>query len=368
MVKCIRASRSPPHGRASDTTTGDLCYPARVLSSLLWALPPMEAHNVALWSLGALEHSALLRERVAFQTSQSWQVETLGLTFAHPLGLAGGFDKNAERPRALAALGFSFLELGTVTAEAQEANPAPNLFRLRDDCALINRLGFPNIGAQALAAKLNPRPVPASVPIAVSIGKSRSVAADDLDAVCADYAASFDAVCPVSDFVVVNVSSPNTVGLRSLQSGALARRIFQTLMTHQKAHARRKPVLVKVAPDLSVSDLDAICDAALEEGLEGIVATNTTLSREGLRTRADHVRAMGAGGLSGRPLFARSLSFVRHLRTRLGRAPTIIGVGGIEGRPQMQAYLEAGANLVQAYTGFVYGGPGFVRMCVGEAP
>jgi dihydroorotate dehydrogenase len=336
-----------------------------MLSSALFALPPAEAHAFAVWCLGALEESAWLRERFGFPTEPAWAVNALGLNFAHPLGLAGGFDKNAERPKALAALGFSFLELGTVTADAQEANPAPNLFRLRADHALINRLGFPNHGARVVAARLSPRPV--NIPIAMSIGKSRRVPADDLDAVCEDYATSFDAVLPVSDFVVVNVSSPNTQGLRGLQSSEMARRIFRTLMSRNRAGAvqeRAKPVLVKVAPDLSTSDLDALVDAALEEGLMGIVATNTTLSREGLKTRADHVASMGAGGLSGRPLFARALAMVRHLRERVGDKATLIGVGGIEGREQMLAYLDAGATLVQAYTGFVYGGPGFVRACV----
>jgi dihydroorotate dehydrogenase len=337
------------------------------LSSALFALPPAEAHAFAVWCLGALEQSAWLRERMAFRTEPAWGVDALGLHFAHPLGLAGGFDKNAERPRALAALGFSFLELGTVTADAQEANPAPNLFRLREDHALVNRLGFPNLGARAVAARLLPKPV--NIPIAMSIGKSRRVAADDLEAVCEDYAASFDAVLPVSDFVVVNVSSPNTQGLRGLQSSEVARRIFRTLMQRNTpdASALQKsatPVLVKVAPDLSMADLDALVDAALTEGLSGVVATNTTLSREGLKTRADHVTSMGAGGLSGRPLFARSLAMVRHLRERVGNKATLIGVGGIEGREQMLAYLDAGATLVQAYTGFVYGGPGFVRACV----
>jgi dihydroorotate dehydrogenase len=281
-------------------------------------------------------------------------VRTMGLEFPSPVGLAGGFDKDARRPRALAALGFGHLELGTVTALAQAANPAPNLFRLPADRALVNRLGFPNEGAAAVAARVARVRGALGIPVGVSIGKSRAVAADDLDAVIADYAASFDAVRPVADFVVINVSSPNTAGLRSMQARDQARALLSAL-------ARRADpgtLLVKIAPDLDDGQLDEVLSAAADAGLAGVVATNTTVARRGLLTDSRTVESIGAGGLSGAPLRSRSLEVVKKVRKRLGRGPVVVGVGGVEEPEHALDLLRAGADLVQLYTGFVYGGPG----------
>jgi dihydroorotate dehydrogenase len=277
----------------------------------------------------------------------------MGLDFAHPLGIAGGFDKDARRPRSLAALGFAHLELGTVTARAQEANPSPNLFRLPADRALVNRLGFPNAGAARLAARLTIARPGLGVPVGVSIGKSRAVPVEDMEAVVADYEASLAAVMGVADFLVVNVSSPNTQGLRSMQGGAHAR----TLLSRLAARARGTPLLVKIAPDLSDDGVEALLAVVEEAGLAGVVATNTTVARAGLVTSAARVGAIGAGGLSGPPLRQRALEVVRRVRARLGRAVTVVGVGGIEGPEHAMAFVRAGANLVQMYTGFVYEGP-----------
>jgi dihydroorotate dehydrogenase len=334
-----------------------------LLRPLLFALDPTSAHRAAMTALGPLEHSSALRALARTSLARRRErlvVKTMGLTFPTPIGLAGGFDKNAERALALAALGFGHVELGTVTAIAQEANPAPNLFRLPRDRALINRLGFPNEGAHAvmkrLAARGGARAV--GVPVGVSIGKSRAVAIDpeDLAPAIDDYVASFRAAREEADFVVVNVSSPNTKDLRALQGGALARTLLAALVSENGA-GRRVPLLVKVAPDLADAELDALLHVVKQLGLSGVVATNTTLSRSGLRTDAAEVTEIGAGGLSGPPLKARALEVVRAARARLGRGPTVIGVGGIATVDDVMEFVRAGADLVQLYTAFVYGGP-----------
>jgi dihydroorotate dehydrogenase len=282
------------------------------------------------------------------------QVRVMGLQFPSPLGLAAGFDKNARRARALSALGFGHLELGTVTALPQRANPSPNLFRLPADRALVNRLGFPNDGAERVAARLGGIRSAMTIPVGVSIGKSRAVPADDLAGVISDYSASLERVSGVADFVVVNVSSPNTVGLRGLQAREHALELLGTLQ--QRAPTVR--ILVKIAPDLSDADLDELLAVVEETRASGVVATNTTVSREGLETEGRRVHAIGAGGLSGPPLRARAVQVVERARARLGRQAVIIGVGGIERAEHVVALMRAGAKLFQMYTGFIYEGPG----------
>jgi dihydroorotate dehydrogenase len=337
---------------------------ARALRPLLFLLPPDLAHAAAFVALGPLERSAALRALVraaAAPRDPSLVVRAMGFEFAGPLGLAAGFDKDGRRPRALAALGFGHLEVGTVTAQAQAPNPQPNLFRLAADRSLVNRLGFPNDGAERVAARL--RAVRAAVsaiervPIGVSIGKSRPVNVDDLDAVVADHLVSFAAVREVADFVVVNVSSPNTAGLRSMQRREHARVLLGALAARAAASTTRVPLLVKVAPDLDDAQIEELLAVIEETGLAGVVATNTTVARDGLATDAARIAAIGAGGLSGPPLRARALEVVRRVRARLGRTPVVIGVGGIEEAEHAMAFVRAGANLVQMYTGFVYGGP-----------
>ncbi len=286
----------------------------------------------------------------------------MGLEFPTAVGLAGGFDKNAKRPRALAALGFGFLELGTVTARAQDSNPRPNMFRLPADRALVNRLGFPNEGAARVASRFAPHKSAVGIPVGFSIGKSRSVEiGEDPAPIVADYTESFDAVAPVSDFVVVNVSSPNTKNLRALQGTALA----DTLLGALAKRAKGKPLLVKIAPDLDDADIDALCGVVDQHGLAGVVATNTTIKREGLTTANDVVEAIGAGGLSGPPLRDRAISCVKRVRAALPNA-TIIGVGGIETGEHAAAMIDAGASLVQIYTSFVYRGPFAARKIATE--
>jgi dihydroorotate dehydrogenase len=328
------------------------------LRSLLFLLPPSAAHSLAFAALAPVEEIGALRSLA----SAAWTpprderlvVRVMGLEAPNPLGIAAGFDKNARRPGALAALGFGHLELGTVTARPQEPNPPPNLFRLEADRALVNRLGFPNEGAERVAARLRTARPAARVPVGVSIGKSRVVPVEDLDAVVADHAASLAAVREAADFVVVNVSSPNTVGLRSMQRKEYAR----VLLGELAARAGGTPLLVKLAPDLDDAQLEEVLAVAEEVKLAGVVATNTTVSRSGLATDARVVASIGAGGLSGPPLRARALEVVRRVRARLGPAPVVIGVGGVEGPEDAMALVRAGANLVQMYTGFIYGGPG----------
>ncbi len=279
----------------------------------------------------------------------------MGLEFPSVLGLAGGFDKNARCPRALGALGFGHLELGTVTACPQAANPRPNLFhRLPRDRALVNRLGFPNDGALRVAERLRTIRPEVPIPLGISIGKSRAVPVDQLDAVVLDYVASFDAVREVADFVVVNVSSPNTAGLRTMQARDHARTLLATLRARGGTSAR---LLVKIAPDLDEAQLEDILSVVEEVGIDGVVATNTTTARAGLTTDPKRVEAIGAGGLSGAPLRARSVEVVRRIRARLGRRVVVIGVGGVERAEHVMALVRAGADLVQMYTGFIYEGP-----------
>jgi dihydroorotate dehydrogenase len=333
----------------------------RALRPLLFLLPPDAAHELAFAALGPVEHLAWLRApvRAALAVAPGSPlagrigVRRMGLDFPSIVGLAGGFDKNARRARALGALGFGHLELGTVTARAQEANPSPNLFRLPADRALVNRLGFPNEGAARLAVRLGAARGGVRVPVGVSIGKSRAVPVDDLDAVVADYLAALDAVRAVADFVVVNVSSPNTAGLRTMQTSDHARSLLSAL----RARAAGSRLLVKIAPDLDDAQLEDLLSVVEEVRLDGVIATNTTIARGELATAPERVEAIGAGGLSGPPLRRRALDVVRRVRARLGRDLVVIGVGGIETAEHAMAFVRAGADLVQMYTGFVYEGP-----------
>ena len=326
----------------------------------LFALPPSWAHALAMAALGPAEHlgfaRAALRAAYAYEAPEL-RTRVMGLDFANPIGLAAGFDKDGRRAQALAALGFGHLELGTVTAHAQRENPPPNLFRLPRDRALINRLGFPNEGAEALVRRLRRWDRRAGYPVGVSIGKSRVTPIEPIDAAIADYRASFRLARQVADFVVVNVSSPNTKDLRAMQGAELARALLGALA---EENAKGLPLLVKIAPDLDDAELEALLGVVEACDLDGVVATNTTIRRDGLTTDAATVERIGAGGLSGAPLRLRSREMVRRVRARLGPTRTVIGVGGVATAEDAIAMMRAGADLVQLYTGFVYGGPGAV--------
>jgi len=334
---------------------------ARVLRPLLFLLPPDVAHALGFAALAPIERfgpvRALVRAAVTPARDDRLVVRAMGLEFPNPVGLAAGFDKNARRPRALAALGFGHIEIGTVTAREQAANPKPNLFRLPADRGLVNRLGFPNDGAECVAARLRAARGSVSAPVGVSIGKSRVVPVDDLNAVIADYVASFDAVGDVADFVVVNVSSPNTAGLRAMQAREHARALLGNIAVRAASRSPPMPLLVKIAPDLADSELEELLAVIEETGLAGVEATNTTVMREGLATARGVIDAVGAGGLSGPPLRRRALEVVRRARARLGRKAVVVGVGGVEHAGHAMALVRAGADFVQMYTGFVYQGP-----------
>jgi dihydroorotate dehydrogenase len=288
----------------------------------------------------------------------------MGLSFPNVLGLAAGFDKNAVGIDALAALGFGHVEIGTVTGQAQPGNPTPRLFRLPEDRAVVNRMGFNNDGAEVVATRLAARahglrrldrrgPV-----LGVNIGKTKVVPDDDEPAVLADYATSARLLAPYADYLVVNVSSPNTPGLRNLQAVEKLRPLLEHVRrTADEVTTSRIPLLVKIAPDLSDDDVLAVADLARAIGLDGIIATNTTISRDGLRTSSQQVEAIGAGGLSGAPLADRALEVLRLLRARVGEELTLVGVGGITTAEDARRRLDAGADLLQGYTAFVYEGP-----------
>ena len=285
--------------------------------------------------------------RVFTRPPRSARVRALGMDFESPFGLAAGFDKNALAYRILWGLGFGHIEVGTVTAHPQVGNSRPRLFRLQTDRALINRMGFNNDGAVVLAPRLRRRRGPI---VGVNIGKSRAV---DVDDARGDYLASTRLLAPVADYLVVNVSSPNTPGLRGLQEIDK----LEPLLRDVKAEAGKTPVLVKIAPDLTDRAIDSVADLVLLVGLDGIIATNTTLSREGLSTSAAEVESMGDGGLSGPPLAERSAHIVRRLRDRVGADLCIISVGGVTTAKDVADRLSAGATLVQGYTAFLYEGP-----------
>ncbi len=280
-------------------------------------------------------------------------LRAFGRVLDSPLGLAAGFDKDALGYEALYALGFGFIEVGTLTAEPQPGQPEPRLFRLLPDRALLNRLGFNNGGAEAAASRLA---ATRELAIGVNIGKTKSVPEAHAKS---DYVRSAAWLAPHADYLVVNVSSPNTPGLRHLQAVHVLRPLLVAVREAMDAACagRHVPLLVKIAPDLADEDVDAVADLALALRLDGLIATNTTVSRTGLATDPETLAALGEGGVSGEPLRARSLAVLRRLRVRVGDRLLLISVGGIASGEDVLERLLAGATLVQAYTGFVYGGP-----------
>jgi dihydroorotate dehydrogenase len=324
---------------------------------VLSRMDPERAHHLAFDVIRAIPFLRLDGVLARFTKSpDDLSVEALGLRFPTPFGLAAGFDKDAKGIRGFGALGFGHVEVGTITARAQPGNPRPRLFRLIPDRAVVNRMGFNNGGAAAASLRLarvrsvrHPRPV-----IGVNIGKSRVVEVDDaID----DYVQSARALAPMADYLAVNVSSPNTPGLRGLQE--LDR--LAPLLAAVKAEAGSTPLLVKIAPDLTDDEVLKIAALAVELGLDGIIATNTTISREGLRTDPAVVEAAGAGGLSGAPLVARSLEVLKLIRSAVPAELCVISVGGVDTAYDVDQRLSAGATLVQGYTAFLYRGPFWAR-------
>ncbi|SFS17679.1 dihydroorotate oxidase A [Agrococcus baldri] len=316
-------------------------------------IDPEAAHH-----LGATAITAIGAARPGVRTDPVLRTRALGREFPTPFGVAAGFDKDATMIAGLGALGFGHVEVGTVTALPQPGNDRPRLFRLTDDRALVNRMGFNNGGAAAAAERIAAAREARSRPVVgVNIGKSRVVDAADAAAVEADYLHSARLLAPVADYLAVNVSSPNTPGLRGLQD----ERLLEPLLTAIRGASGSTPVLVKIAPDLDDEQVAGIAALAGRIELAGVIATNTTISREGLTSTADAVAHAGAGGLSGRPVAARSLAVLRILRAELPAALEVISVGGVETADDVRERLQAGAALVQGYTGFIYRGPGWAR-------
>lgn len=327
-----------------------------LFSVVLTRIDPERAHHLAfdvIRMLPTLGFGRLVHRFTRPRTDLS--VDTLGLRFSSPFGLAAGFDKDGKAVIGLGQLGFGHVEVGTLTAIAQPGNPKPRLFRLIPDRAVINRMGFNNGGAGAARERLaQVRRAPGRPVLGINIGKSRVTAVEDATA---DYLVSTGILAPLADYLVVNVSSPNTPGLRGLQElDQLA-----PLLTAVKSAAGSTPLLVKIAPDLADGEVTRISQLVVELGLDGIIATNTTLSRSGLKTDAATVAAAGAGGLSGAPLAARSLAVLRLIRAAVPRELCVISVGGVETAEQVTERLAAGATLVQGYTAFLYQGPLWAR-------
>lgn len=329
----------------------------QMLRPLAFRLDPEQAHNLTLQLLA--QWSALFRgELTASDVARApdLAVNLMGLDFPNPIGLAAGLDKDAVAIPAWQALGFGFIEVGTVTAHPQPGNPRPRLWRLPDDAAIVNRMGFNNAGAAALAQRLErlrSRQL-LQVPLGVNLGKSKITPPEDA---AADYRRSFEHVGALADYVVVNISSPNTPGLRDLQRVDEVARIVAAIQTPNQQLTRPRPLLVKLAPDLADDDAIACARAALEAGCAGLILTNTTIQFDGLVSATDGM----SGGLSGRPLLARSTELLRKVREAVGSKPVLIGVGGIMSPADAAAKLAAGANLIQIYSGLIYRGPGLVR-------
>jgi dihydroorotate dehydrogenase len=338
-----------------------------LLRKLLFQFPPESVHNMAMDSLGTANRFPPARTllRSVFTPSRPELARNAwGLAFRNPVGLGAGFDKNARYLPSLDTLGFGFVEVGTVTPRAQPGNERPRLFRLPADRALINRMGFNNDGMDVVAARLRRwrKQYDSTLIVGGNIGRNKDTPNEDA---WKDYERCFLSLCDTVDYFVVNVSSPNTPGLRALQEKGALRQILGRVQDINQGLAIPKPLLLKIAPDLTDGQLDDIIDLAEQVQLSGLVATNTTISRDGLRTPAAGVAALGAGGLSGAPLGSRTNDVIRYIHQRAASLP-IIGSGGIFTAEDARQKLDAGAALVQVWTGFIYEGPGIVgKICKG---
>ncbi|GAA2830475.1 dihydroorotate oxidase A [Leucobacter komagatae] len=336
------------------TERGPLTPYKLLFSTVLKRMDPEQAHHLAFAVIRALPALGGIVHRFC-RPHASLRVKALGLEFPSPFGLAAGFDKNAAGIAGLGELGYGHVEVGTVTRHAQDGNPKPRMFRLVEDRGLINRMGFNNGGSAAAVPRIERARLRRNRPIiGANIGKSRITEVEDATA---DYVWSAERLAPISDYLAVNVSSPNTPGLRGLQELEL----LEPLLASVKAAAGETPLLVKIAPDMGDEQIDGIVALAVRLGLDGIIATNTTISREGLSTPADRVSDMGAGGLSGAPLKARSLEVLRRIRATAPAEFCVISVGGVTTAGDVLERLEAGATLVQGFTAFIYEGPLWAR-------
>jgi dihydroorotate dehydrogenase len=330
-----------------------------LIKPFFFLFSPEKAHYLAMDLLSLVcktPGGKWLISRLFSYQRPSLEKEVFGIKFPNPVGLAAGFDKDARWIDSLDALGFGFIEIGTLTPKAQEGNPKPRLFRLPEDESLINRMGFNNQGVDAAVARLRQRK--SRVIVGGNIGKNKVTPNEKA---VDDYAINFLKLFDVVDYFVVNVSSPNTPNLRALQEKEPLKGLLSSLQTVNLSKPAPKPILLKIAPDLTNSQLDDVVEIVTETGIAGIIATNTTISRDGLVTDQQKVEQIGAGGLSGKILKSRSTEVIRYLHEKTGGSIPIIGVGGISTAADAKEKLDAGASLVQVYSGFIYEGPAIVK-------
>jgi len=328
-----------------------------LLKSLFFLLSPEVAHEFALKSLSILLRFPLIGSwiRKSFQPINAQPIVVKGITFPNTIGLAAGFDKNAKWLPLLKDLGFGHVEIGTVTPLPQPGKPAPRLFRLPKDNALINRMGFNNDGIDAVVERLKNRP--AGLVVGGNIGKNKITPNEEA---INDYTIAFDAIYDHVDYLVVNISSPNTPGLRDLQEDTFITSLFEKLQSIRTNKRIWKPIFLKIAPDFNQTQIHSLIETIKKANVDGVIATNTTIDRSNLRTSNKTVENMGAGGLSGKPLFEASNTILGFLAMELGEIP-LIGVGGVFTKEDYEQKISMGASLVQVYTGFIYVGPRIVR-------
>jgi dihydroorotate dehydrogenase len=331
----------------------------KLIRSVLFLFDPEKIHYFTAWlirtTLSIPGMKTLWTKRFRLEDSRL-KTKVFGIEFDNPVGLAAGFDKNASMFNDLAYCGFGFIEIGTVTPLGQPGNEKPRLYRLKEDAGIINRMGFNNDGVDNALKNLKIKKT--KLIIGGNIGKNKSTPNEKATQ---DYIKSFNALFDVVDYFVVNVSSPNTPNLRALQEREPLTELLKSLQLENAKQAERKPILLKIAPDLTDAQLDDIIEIVQEVRLDGVIATNTTISRDGLKTSNDRIESIGAGGLSGKPVKARSTEVIRYLATKSNKAFPIVGVGGIHSAEDALEKMDAGADLVQLYTGFVYEGPKLVK-------
>ncbi len=331
-----------------------------LIKPILFLLAPEKAHYLTIFLL-----KFTLAIPIVGGLFRAWykvedprlERKLFGLTFPNPVGLAAGFDKEGKYYRAMSSLGFGFIEVGTVTPKGQDGNPQPRLFRLPQDNALINRMGFNNEGMDALTQRLK-QSRPKNLIIGGNIGKNKVTPNEQATD---DYVKCFEQLFPLVDYFVVNVSSPNTPNLRALQDKEPLTQLLSTLQSLNQQKSQPKPILLKIAPDLTNSQLDDIIDIVRDTKIDGVIATNTTISRADLNTSEAQIQSIGNGGLSGQPVKQRSTEVIRYLNTKSKGELTIIGVGGISSPEDAIEKIEAGAALIQVYTGLVYEGPSLIK-------